>query len=94
MTTLTKFMDNEFGTISVPTIQRQVYKYTRCGAWIEIDYTGGTVDVGSIVEGSDVEVRADTLRWPFTAEAFWDTLRWVEDEAEMYWLEANPEEEE
>lgn len=53
----------------------------------------GGIRVGSIVEGSDAEVTADALMFPFTL-ADWDqTIDWVEGEVEVLWNEANGDDE-
>ncbi|MBO5967285.1 MAG: hypothetical protein J6S14_02170 [Clostridia bacterium] len=74
-----------FGT-SVNRLERDIYKYTDCGAWIT--YDSGSVTVGSIVEGSDAEFSHDFV-FPFSSESFdcWlDELEALTDEA---WHEAN-----
>jgi len=81
----------EFGT-SVEHLERMIYKYTDCGAWIH--WTDKTVQLGSIVEGSDYEVTATALEFPFEMEEFNDTLQWVEDEASEAWCEAHDFDEE
>lgn len=45
------------------------------------------VQIGSIVEGSEVVVNADPLEFPFTAEEFDKVLQWVDDEACACWDE-------
>lgn len=70
-------------------IKRNVYNYTDCGAWIAIDEGG--IRLGSIVEGSDVEIEADYLAYPFTEAQYRQAEAWVEAEAEAAWNEANPE---
>lgn len=77
---------------TVESIQRNVYKYTDCGAHIEIDDDG--VKLTSIVEGSDAEVEADFLAFPFSEEAYREAEAYVEKEVERLWLEANGESEE
>jgi len=62
---------------------KSVYKGTDCGAWIRVEHD--TVELGSIVEGSDVEAGPTSLEWPFTADQFWGALQEVESEAAFYW---------
>jgi len=73
-------------------ISRRVFKETECGAWIEVTETG--VKLGSIVEGSDVEIEASFLSFPFTSDDYDDAIQYVEGEAEREWLLANGEPEE
>ena len=73
---------------------RAIYKGTDCGAWMRINRDGDSwpeiyVSIGSIVEGSDAEVTAEDLVWPFTRDQFWETVEWVNQEASMLWDEAN-----
>ena len=80
-----------FGSVSVDRLERDVYKYTNCGAWINWDEKSFTI--GSIVEGSDAEFDK-TFEYPVESEAVdaWlDELDRLTDEA---WHEANDEEEE
>ena len=74
------------------SIRRRVYKDTDCGASISVDETG--VQLGSIVEGSDVEIEASFLAFPFTSDDYDDAIQYVEGEAEREWLLANGEPEE
>lgn len=71
----------------VELLNRCVYKYTDCGAWIEWDDSG--IRLGSIVEGSDDGVGPFNLRFPFTKKAYWNTLQRIEDDAAAAWAEAN-----
>lgn len=47
------------------------------------------VTVGSIVEGSDVEVCPRYLDFPFTAAQWGEAVEGVEDEADFYWRRDN-----
>jgi hypothetical protein len=76
----------KFG-MNVEQFERSIYKYTACGAWIK--WTDKKVLLGSIVEGSDAEITAPPLKFPFTMDEFEKTLQFVEDEADMLWHEAN-----
>ena len=85
----------DFASADPAVIAKAIYKNTDCGAWITIE--GDTVRIGSIVEaagdpGSDAEIAADPLTWPFTAKEFWDAVEWVDAEACAAWDEANGEE--
>lgn len=69
-------------------IRRNLYKFTDCGAWISPQYdhlteTLEAVRVGSIVEGSDAEVEADDLEFPFTSEQWDEAVAYVEAEAAL-----------
>ena len=79
-----------FGT-TANRLERDIYKYTDCGAWIT--HSTDSVTVGSIVEGSDAEF-AKAFAFPFSSDLFdeWlDELEMLTDEA---WHEANPDAEE
>lgn len=47
------------------------------------------IQIGSIVEGSDVEVDSEPLMFPFTEEQFDATVKAVDDEADFYWKRDN-----
>lgn len=64
-------------------LEKAIYKYTDAGLWIEFLDDG--VVFGSIVEGSDAEIVADPLMYPFTTDVLSTTLDWVEGEVEMAW---------
>ena len=79
-----------FGS-DVRHIERDIYKCTACGAWIEWD--NYTVTIGSIVEGSEAEF-SKTFRFQFSSadlDSWLDELDELTDEA---WHEANDYEEE
>jgi hypothetical protein len=67
--------------------KRHIYKYTACGAWLA--FNADSVQLGSIVEGSDAEVSTDPLRYPFQSKVFDDTINFIEREADRLWREAN-----
>lgn len=82
-----KDLADHFGS-SVNRLERDLYKYTDCGAWIT--YSTYSVTIGSIVEGSDAEF-AKAFEFPFSSDLFdeWlDELEMLTDEA---WREANEE---
>ena len=60
-------------------IERDVYKYTDCGAWIKWDET--TVTVETIVEGSDAEFQRE-LVFPFDSEEYNVAIAEIEQLAE------------
>jgi hypothetical protein len=68
---------------------RDIYKYTECGAWIEV--IDGGIKLGSIVEGSDAETQTHTLMYPFNMTDFDETIEFIENEADKLWHEANDE---
>ena len=47
------------------------------------------IQLGSIVEGEDVEVNADPLYFPFTLDEYQETVKFVEDEVERIWSETH-----
>ena len=47
------------------------------------------IDIGSIVEGSDVEVGPTRLHWPFTQAQLYEALKQVDAEASFYWERDN-----
>lgn len=77
-------------------IDRAVYKWTSCGAWVRFDDLG--VVVGTIVECSDAEyserIELDGIEVDDTGEAelnrrFWDAIQRCEDFASEEWAEAD-----
>ena len=79
-----------FGT-DTKHIERVLFKYTDCGAWIH--WENGTVSIGSIVEGSDAEF-SKTFSFPVDSseiDSWMDELEELTDEA---WHEANDYDEE
>jgi hypothetical protein len=68
---------------------KSVYKGTACGAWMKT--SPFSVDIGSIVEGSDVEIAPIELVWPFTEEEFLAVLEDIDKEAQFYWERDNSE---
>ena len=47
------------------------------------------IEIGSIVEGSDVEVGPIFLRFPFTSDELDVTVKEIDDEASFYWKRDN-----
>jgi len=47
------------------------------------------IEIGSIVEGSDVEIGPIFLRFPFTSDELDVTVRAIDDEASFYWKRDN-----
>jgi hypothetical protein len=72
---------------NVEDLYISIYKYTDCGAWIEI--FPDRVRLGSIVEGSDFDTATYTLSFPFTIQEFNETIIAIEEEANFLWCEAN-----
>ncbi len=72
-------------------IQRTIYKYTDCGAWIRC-YENEVV-IGSIVEGSDAEF-TESLAYPFTGEQLDSKISYLEEQCAYEWQRANVEFEE
>jgi len=71
-------------------IEKNVYKFTDCGAWIKFMDNG--IELGSIVEGSDAEVSSDPLIYPFPEIDIEETIDYIEREASWLWTEANESE--
>lgn len=70
-------------------LNRAVYKYTDCGAWLERVYGG--IAIGTIVEGSDAEFSRE-LYYPFTLKDFNQAIAYLEESAHEAWMEANTDE--
>tara|TARA_R100000005_G_C4905597_1_gene145670 strand:- start:404 stop:682 length:279 start_codon:yes stop_codon:yes gene_type:complete len=64
-------------------VQKNTFKFTECGAYIEEDEDG--IAIGSIIEGSDLETSKTFLRYPFEIQEFWDALEATEKEAQQLW---------
>lgn len=65
-------------------IEKYVYKYTDCGAWIE--FIDGGIKLGSIVEGVDECTNVYTLMYgQFTENQFYNTLTLIDEEAQAIW---------
>ena len=69
------------------SIERSVYKYTDCGAWIELNPEG--IRIGSIVEGCDNGTSTFALDYPFTEEEYRAAEAAIEKEATAIWEWAN-----
>ena len=67
-------------------IERDIYKYTDCGAWIS--WTDSTVTIGSIVEGSDAEFDF-TFHFPVELESIEEWIDELEVLCDEAWHEAN-----
>lgn len=68
-----------FSADTLTAAERTLYKQTSCGAWLRVD--GDKVTVGSIIEGSDAEVEAVALTFPFSVVDLEHTIAWVDDRA-------------
>lgn len=71
---------------SADRLERDIYKFTDCGAWIHWD--SSTVSIGSIVEGSDAEF-SNTFCFPFSSDAYEDWMTELEALTDEAWHEAN-----
>jgi len=69
------------------SIKRNVYKYTDCGAWIELKEDG--IRLGSIVEGCDSDTATYALKYPFTEEDYRARVNAIEKEADALWKWSN-----
>jgi hypothetical protein len=76
-----------FDATDLETAKRTLYKQTSCGAWLKVE--GDNVTLGCIIEGSDAEVKADALAFPFSVSDLEHTMAWVDDRADELWVEAN-----
>lgn len=75
--------------IGTNNLQKTVYKYTDCGAWIDTE-TEGQITMGSIVEGVDQCTETYTLIFgKFTLNDFNKALDQIEDEAKQIWNETH-----
>jgi len=70
-------------------IERGVYKYTDCGAWISFREDG--IELGSIVEGCDFEVPPVSIGWKDIPNSFTETLDTIDKQACAVWEWANEE---
>ena len=82
------FLNTELGREGAEGWSKSLYKGTACGAWLALlDHQ--TIQVGSIVEGSEYEVDPNDLVWPFTREQFWDTVQDIEDQCQEIWMDTH-----
>ena len=63
-------------TVSRSSEKASTYKYTTCGAWIEVNKEG--ISVGSIVEGCDEGTETHELKYPGSIWKFWSALEDVD----------------
>lgn len=73
------------------SLERDIYKYTDCGAWIT--HSTDSVTVGSIVEGSNAEF-AKAFSFPFSSDLFDEWLDELETLTDEAWHEANDDRDE
>lgn len=71
-------------------LDRAVYDETECGARVFFNEMGTSVELHTIVEGSEAEV-SRTLWFPFLASTWRGTVEHVETLADALWKEANGE---
>lgn len=69
-------------------IERMLYKTTYCGAWINMETNKG-IEIGSIVEGSDIEIVGNYLAYPFKEEELEKVIEHINAEACEEWEIAN-----
>ena len=81
-----EFAAEIFGT-TPNDLERSVYKYTDCGAWIEWDEK--EIRIGSIVENSDAVFSCDPLIFPFDTQEYYDAIEWLEQETSIEWNRCN-----
>lgn len=74
-----------FGT-TVDCLEHDVYKYTKCGAWIVWD--DSSVTIGSIVEGSDAEFEKK-FEYPIDSDEIDNWINDLEELCDEAWKEAN-----
>ena len=69
--------------------ERNLYKYTNCGAWIEFKDWG--IRLGSIVEGSDEGTDVFELKYneDFSEETIQKAIDQIEEQADSIWKYAN-----
>ena len=75
----------EYGS-EVRHLEKDIYKYTDCGAWIKWDEK--SITIGSIVEGSDAEF-SKTFLLPCKMEEIENWIEELEELCEDAWQEAN-----
>ena len=77
------------------SIERRIYKDTACGAWFKYDHplneSYGSVLIGTIVEGSNVEpiVAPRRLFFPFDSNLFDSSIKTIENDADVCWKHVN-----
>ena len=85
---LKEFLEaRECGEKDFSDVEKATYKYTTCGAWIAQSSDG--ITIGSIVEGCDEGTSVYTLDYPFEIDLFWDSLDYIDKEAEKIWNETH-----
>jgi len=73
-------------------LERNVYKYTDCGAWVNVDFDNATVQFGSIVEGSDAELSCEPIDFDLlTDERISEDIDYLEAETSIEWEKSNVE---
>ena len=66
-------------------IKRTIYKYTKCGAWVDLEQHGW-IRLGSIVEGVDECTDVHELKFGnFTMNDFWSAIEEIENQANEIW---------
>ena len=85
---------SHFCAESVGQLKKAVFKYTSCGAWVEVFPAHETwdeklveagVSFGSIVEGVDETTQTYTVTFPCNSDEIDNALNSVEEEAREIW---------
>ena len=74
-----------FGS-TTKSLERDIYKYTDCGAWINWD--DSSVTIGSIVEGSEAEF-SESFLFPVESDELDAWITELEQLCDEAWREAN-----
>lgn len=72
-------------------IKEEIYDATDCGAWFTFNEEDNSVQVGSIVEGSDAEFSMPPITFPFNTRQIVQSIEHLENLVEDAWNEANQE---
>ena len=72
-------------------VERCVYKDTECGAWISFNEDG--IQLGSIVEGCDIEISPVSIGWKDIPNSFTESVDTINKQACAIWDWANEERE-
>lgn len=93
-----------FKTDPIELLSKRIYKSTDCGAWIQFQSKDGKwhddnevavigevigFRIGTIVEGSDVNVGPKEFTFPTTENDLREWINEMESDANSFWLEAN-----
>jgi hypothetical protein len=84
---MAELLTAELGRDTPEGWSKSIYKGTPCGAWLSP--LPQSIQLGSIVEGSDEEIGPIELNWPFSADQLWGALDEINNAAEYYWQRDN-----